>query len=1321
MLLGATLSAVVFAACRDLPTQPLSSAPGALSAPRRAAFDLDASFGSLDSPTSGSWTGGTPSQWDGAVERGPLGNFPLRTIVEVTTSGDICLVPGILYAEGCWGPGGTSDHQEAIGIIIDRPNAGSGIWFSSGGKQTVVLQDQASAFRSGLNDPQPWGEYYWTCGRLAGNIPCWGFAGSSNLTFARIPVSLTLESSAAGEVAVDSVVTFTAGMDKSWIDGFWVGFEQLKWRWVPDFGTDTVTCVQVAGTSCSRVMHEPGTMYATAYVNGQQQQQSAHVNMVPPVDYALGLRADSARVPADGGDVSLHAYVEPYTKDWGVTGWKFVPDSGPAWSSAACPRESSLKSCVEHITQTGTMFVFGFVPGHDPDSSWVRLYVGDDGTLDVTGPTTYDPAGEPVTFVASSRGDPVFDVTGWEFHADAAPSVPATVSQADPSLAGTSGTELLSSTTPRRPGRVPTGTGSLRAGPRRAPSTSSTSVESLSSLAASTSPLLSESAPSASDCGTAKECTFLPPGAGWVVVTATLSGGEQVDSVHTMPVVVRMTVTASPSTVDAGAEVTFTAGAEKPSAAVAVSGWRFVPDSGDASAACGATTSCVSALARSGSMWAFGSVNGTTDSAFAHVTVKVVPPVDTTGGGSCGGATAQKAGLVPGVRQLSCSDDSGEPKGPPLITSIAPSPIVPGATAILTGKNFSPTRANDTVRIAGRLAPVTAATSRQLTVTVPCALSDSVDVSVTVGTQASPVFRHPLLASKRTLTPGQSLILTTASASACNELTSAGGPARYIVSVFDARTDALPDSFRISADGVGATAEANTTRLRAAATRAASLGALPPLSFQRVYEEAIEARRWQHHAEIMQSFARSASAGIPSTPSAADVAQLSATSTAPVRTIRVPDLNAGTCSGYYVVRARRVYMKGRLAIYEDFAIPSNLTAAGDTTMAKNYQRIGDEFNQDMEPIVSTNFGKVLLRDKALDNNGVVIALITPLVTTMTPKTPPLGFASRCDMHPNSAHPQPVGGPYPGAANSYEASNVGEYLYLEAPTATASDWYRTIRSTMVHETKHVAANAARFGKQDETLALEEGMARMAEELWARDSVDRLPWKGNHGYGTQQQPFGVYCDVHYTQAACMAPANSRRPATSMLKHFSSLYRQLRDTTAALVSPFEQTPDDRSAFFYARSWSLLRYALDRRAASEAQFLTDITNGSATGAANLSARAGTSIDSLVGGWALSVFADDYPGLANPDNVLQFPTWNLPAVFAGLATDGYGQSPHPIVPTSLAFGSITPLSAGKIYGGGARWYEFSGTQSGPQLIRLEGSQGTSLPKNLRIAVARLQ
>lgn len=66
----------------------------------------------------------------------------------------------------------------------------------------------------------------------------------------------------------------------------------------------------------------------------------------------------------------------------------------------------------------------------------------------------------------------------------------------------------------------------------------------------------------------------------------------------------------------------------------------------------------------------------------------------------------------------------------PVITDLSPSPVSTGASLTLTGTNFNPTQANNTVIIGGLNATVTAASSTSLTVTVPAGLSGSVAVTV---------------------------------------------------------------------------------------------------------------------------------------------------------------------------------------------------------------------------------------------------------------------------------------------------------------------------------------------------------------------------------------------------------------------------------------------------------------------------------------------------------------------------------------------------------------------------------------------------------------
>jgi hypothetical protein len=450
------------------------------------------------------------------------------------------------------------------------------------------------------------------------------------------------------------------------------------------------------------------------------------------------------------------------------------------------------------------------------------------------------------------------------------------------------------------------------------------------------------------------------------------------------------------------------------------------------------------------------------------------------------------------------------------------------------------------------------------------------------------------------------------------------------------------------------------------------------------------------------------------------------------RTFRISNLNATSpatiCSSFYVVSAKLVYDNGKVAIYEDDATPAAFQSALSPTMAANYLAMGNQFNADMEPIIRNNFGDPLRRDASTDNNGQVVALFTPRINNSF--APRAGFVVSCDQYPNDDVSGPaVGGPYTGSAGSSNgASNFGEVFYAYQPTDdvatftgnSPSNWFRSIRSTFIHETKHSAAYSARVANgspQFEVQWLEEGTARHAEELWMRNAVDNVAWKGNTGYGSSGTPVNVYCDVR-TSGAC---GSGKRPASIMYNHFSSLYTYLQGNNPSLMSPFGPSPSDNGSYFYAISWSLVRYAIDRYGASDAAFLTALTQASTTGATNLSARAGVSIDQLVGGWGLALYADDYPGLAAPSADIQFPTWNIRGIYAGLNTDFVGSYPYPLVPTALTFGASSPLSTPTLRGGGLKHFEFTGTQSAAQMLRLEVPGGGLPTSDLRIAIARLQ
>ena len=437
------------------------------------------------------------------------------------------------------------------------------------------------------------------CG-YAGYALCWTWSGSAHLDFTRLPVNLTVARSGDSTIWAGSAVTFTAGMDPASVpgDSHPIVMAELQWRWIPDStsSADTLGCGSASGGSCTRVLTTSGTMYAAAYVNGQQQQQAVHVDVQVPklnvtalktrlpvpgdsdtftatgngptviqgwnftpdsagaprssvavgsawgsctasvstctnfvgqsgtvsvigtvhgvqvtatahvavvvltltldVDHAtvnygdtatftpqydgaptpadrwrwapdsaatdttacasgviackkrmiasgmmwayvghdsanalasvvanrLALRAIPNHVTAVGGSVTFTASTEYPTTDWGVTGWLFIPDSTAMYSSPGCPQQSTAASCTDSINHTGTMRVYGHVPGTTVDSADARIYVGDAGNLKVDGPTKFDPGAGPITFRALASGAQTLDIVSWEFHT-AAPIV----------------------------------------------------------------------------------------------------------------------------------------------------------------------------------------------------------------------------------------------------------------------------------------------------------------------------------------------------------------------------------------------------------------------------------------------------------------------------------------------------------------------------------------------------------------------------------------------------------------------------------------------------------------------------------------------------------------------------------------------------------------------------------------------------------------------------------------------------------------------------------------------------------------------------------
>jgi hypothetical protein len=676
--------------------------------------------------------------------------------------------------------------------------------------------------------------------------------------------------------------------------------------------------------------------------------------------------------------------------------------------------------------------------------------------------------------------------------------------------------------------------------------------------------------------------------------------------------------------------------------------------------------------------------------------------------------------------------------GAPVIVSVRPEPLRPGGTFTVVGNNFAPTPAGNAVVVDGVPVAVNAASPTALSITLPtsfaCSPSRPAFIQVTANGVIGGGGSTLQVANPRTLAVGQSVVITDPAQVRCNELDLTGG--RYAMSVYNAYRIAVTPTSNgavslavrgaVPAAATAAAASGAAAPLRApAAPQAAPPGVLPSvadaafdLAGRMQYIRAAD----QRHAQLLEQnmeFVRVHGAAIRANLTGARAplrAPISAqvVTVGNITTVKVPNLNANNfCVTSTTIGVRTVYVGSHAIIVED---TTTVFAGGPTlagTMDNYYQQIGQEFDNVMFPIVLGNFGNPLVMDAQLSNLGKIVMVFSPRVNG-TLEGSILGFVVSCDFSPVGTAP---------------SSNLGEYLYGAVPTSTAlgyfdagtrDSWMREIRPTIIHEVKHITAFANRIKNNLalEDLAWEEGMARTAEELYARTFYGTQA-KQNTGYVAS-----IGCDVQFGAAQ---PPCANRPFL-MLRHFDALYMYFGES--ALVSMLGRTfPQDFT--FYASAWSVERWANDLFSTSESQFLKDWTLSGVTGVANLEARTGQSWEQSLGEWSLAMYVDDLPGFTPANPHLRFPSWNLPSIWLGMCVDlGPCSNPNnsaqlypssnPFSAYAVAFGNFN-VNLTTLAGGAFAIFDLSGLQSAKQLIELRSVNGGDPPGTVRLAIVRIQ
>jgi hypothetical protein len=390
-------------------------------------------------------------------------------------------------------------------------------------------------------------------------------------------------------------------------------------------------------------------------------------------------------------------------------------------------------------------------------------------------------------------------------------------------------------------------------------------------------------------------------------------------------------------------------------------------------------------------------------------------------------------------------------------------------------------------------------------------------------------------------------------------------------------------------------------------------------------------------------------------------------------------------SEFVKVGATAKHVGERVAIYVDDAAPS---AANGGYSQTDLDRVGALFDDYLYPIDTLAFG----RESDIDNNGVVIVLLTPRVNALS------------DDCPNSV----ILGYFFGDVDldlSMAKSNRGEIFYGLVPdpnnaTCPINTGYanRNLPPTFIHEFQHMISynqHVLKGGSNSEDVWLNEGLSHFAEELGARKITDETKCFNND---------------------CLSQF-----ASGNLVNF---YNYLTDPESNyLVAPASSggSLEERGA-----GWSFVRWLVDHFGSDE--FGRNVTRGlvntSRLGAANVEAVVDEPFSTLVPLWQMANYLDNLPGFSG-NAMLQYPTWNLRLVFENFNSQSPSQFPteYPLVPEAVTAGGYN--RDGVLRAGSGRHLLITQSPSGEAIdLQLAASDGESLPPETirpRIAVVRIR
>ena len=409
--------------------------------------------------------------------------------------------------------------------------------------------------------------------------------------------------------------------------------------------------------------------------------------------------------------------------------------------------------------------------------------------------------------------------------------------------------------------------------------------------------------------------------------------------------------------------------------------------------------------------------------------------------------------------------------------------------------------------------------------------------------------------------------------------------------------------------------------------------------------------------------------------------------------VRVPDGNStNLCNNYFTTQAvvASVSSKAILAVDTLDGPPLGLFTQQDM----------DSFTAEFDNITYPTDASYYNTPTDIDGNGRIIMLFTGQINKLTPPNTNGGFVGGFFFAGDLFPPVDQGG---GAGSFCPESNQAEIFYLLSPdptgrfgnVRTTASVRQATRGTVAHEFQHMINAGNRYQNPAvshfESTWLDEGLAHFAE-----DAVGRV-----------QRGFTDLQTLTYADLLPCSPCSEANDFNAFF--FQNLARLTHwmarpDTSSGITGdqPIENNLSSRGA-----AWALLRYAADNYSGGLPRDLTrKLVAGPDTGIKNFSANAGASIDTLVAGWLVSMYAD-HLGVSGLDAKYQYRSYNFRNVMPPVAKSVLGQTTatYPLAVRGIGSGSDN-ISATNRSGTGTFYRLSVAANSGAKNVKVLDSSG---------------